>query len=115
MFVKDNDKIVAMFDVKMDPEFAFATMESSEAVEELRRIKRQIKLLKDLEEKFCNIIKKEMGEKETLVGEDGTIIATYKFNQGRADIDKKLLQEFYPDAYKDCLVKSNGYRSLLIK
>lgn len=115
MLVKDDSKVVAMFDVQIDPEYAFATIECGHAVEELRRIKRQIKLLEESASKISDLIKKEIGLNETLIGEDGAIIATYKYQEGRIDIDKKLLEEFYPEAYKDCLVKGKGYRSLLLK
>lgn len=115
MLVKNDSKVVAMFDVQIDPEYAFATIECSHAVEELRRIKRQIKLLEESASKMSEIIKKEIGLKEALVGEDGVIIATYKHQEGRSDVDKKLLEEFYPEAYKDCLVKGKGYRSLLLR
>lgn len=115
MLVKDDKRVVAMFDAPIDPDFAFATVECGDAVEELRRIKRQIKMLEENAAKMAEIIKKEMNDKDTLIGEDGTIIATNKMCEGRMDVDKKLLQEFYPEAYKDCLVQGKGYRSLLLK
>lgn len=115
MLVRDDKRVVAMFDTTIDPDFAFATIECSHAVEELKRIKRQIKLLESSAALMSEIIKKEMGEKESLVGDDGTIVATYKTQAGRMEIDKRLLEEFYPEAYKDCLVKGKGFRSLLLK
>ena len=115
MLVKDDKRVVAMFDTNIDPDFAFATLECSHAVEELKRIKRQIKMLEANAALMSEIIKKELSDKDTLVGEDGTIIATYKMNDGRLGVDEKLLEEFYPEAYKDCLVRGKGYRSLLLK
>lgn len=115
MLVRDDKRVVAMFDTTIDPDFAFATVDGSHAVEELKRIKRQIKMLEANADKMTEIIKKEMGDKDTLVGGDGTIIATNKMCQGRMGIDKNLLEEFYPEAYKDCYVRGEGYRSLLLK
>lgn len=115
MLVRDDKRVVAMFDTTIDPDFAFATIECSHAIEELERIKRQIKMLEANAAKMTEIIKKEMGEKDTLVGSDGTIIATNKMCQGRMGVDVELLEEFYPEAYKDCYVRGKGYRSLLLK
>ena len=115
MLVKDHDRTVAMIDVDIDPAFALATAECDRAVKELDKLKAQIKMLEDNADKMREIIIKALEDKDTLVGLNGTIIATYKAQEGRVGIDKNLLQERYPDAYKGCLVKGKAIRSLLLK
>lgn len=115
MLIRNDSKVVAMFDVKIDKDAAIASPECCEAVEELKRIKRQIKLLEESAASMRKVIESEIGDKDKLLGDEGTVIATYKVQEGRVELDKALLQEFYPDAYKDCTVKGKGYRTLLLK
>ena len=110
-----KDNIVAMFDVKIDKDVAVASPECCDAVEELKKIKRQIKLLQESHDLLRDSIAKEMGEKERLMGVDGTIIVTYKWQNGRTDIDKDLLLEFYPEAYNDCLKTGKKQRHMVPK
>lgn len=115
MLVRNDNNVVAMFDVKVDQNAAVASQECQEAIEELKIIKRQIKLLKESAAAMRKVIESEIGNKDKIVGNEGTVIATYKFQEGRAEIDRSLLEEFYPEAYKDCIVKGKGYRTLLLK
>ena len=115
MFIKDKENIVAMFDVSLDPEHAFATPEVDEALEELHRIKRQIKLLEESEALLASKIKEFMGDKEALVGQDGTVMATYKSYEGTEKLHIDTLKCIFPDIYKECLAKSEAYRRFLLK
>lgn len=115
MIVKDKENIVAMFDVALDPDHAFATPEVDEALEELHRIKRQIKLLEESEALLVGKIKEFMGEKESLVGKDGTVIATYKSYEGTEKLHIDTLKCIFPDIYKECLAKTDVYRRFLLK
>lgn len=110
-----KDNIVALFESKIDPDHAFATISVCADVEELRKVRRQITALEKQKDELAKKIKQIMGEKDCLVGADGTVIATNKMSEGAMGIDSELLKEFYPEAYKDCLVKGKGYRSLLLK
>lgn len=115
MLVKEKNNMVAMFDVALDPEHAFATPELNEALEELHRIKRQIKLLEESEVQLAAKIKEFMGEKESLVGQDGTVVATYKSYEGAEKVHIDTLKCIFPDIYKECLAKTESYRRFLLK
>jgi predicted phage-related endonuclease len=115
MFVKDNEKMISMFDVSLDVDSSYSNEEIDLAVAELSRIKRQIKLLQDNEKELSAKVKEFINDKEKLVGIDGTIIATYTKHEGVNRVDNNILKASYPEAYYKCLVQGESYRRFLIK
>lgn len=115
MLIKENDKLVAMFDVEVKDNCAVATDEINEAIEDLRRIKRQIKLLESSQEELASKIKKFMDAKEDLVDSSGTVAATYKTYEGMEKLHIDTLKCIFPDVYKECLAKSDSFRRFLLK
>lgn len=115
MIVQDKDNMIAMFDVQLDPDSAFATPEINDMLAELNRIKRQVKLLQDNETALSGKIKEFMGAKEALIDRDGTVAATYKSYEGVERLHVETLKCIFPDIYKECLAKADSFRRFLLK
>lgn len=115
MLVKQNENVVAMFDVEINENCAIATEEINEALEDLRAIKRQIKLLEASQEALAIKIKQFMDSKEDLIDGSGTIAATYKTYEGAEKLHMETLKCVFPEIYKECLAKSDSFRRFLLK
>lgn len=115
MIVVDNNKVFSMFDVSLDASSSYATADINSAVQELARVKRQMKLLQDNADSIAATIKKFMDDKDSLIGIDGTVIATNKLCAGAVRVDANKLKNKYLEAYTSCLVQSKDYRRLDIK
>ena len=110
-----KSNVVAVFESAIDRDALFASIGQAEKIEELRKIKRQIGMLKKVETSLADEIKKLMELGEELIGPDGTIIATYKVRVGGISIDGELLKTKYPAIYEECLKRNDDIRSLVLK
>jgi len=81
----------------------------------LIEIKRQIKALEDTEESYATMLQGYMGEKDTLVTVDGTVLATWKSAKTSKSFDSKLFQFAMPDIYNKFVIDKQGSRRFLLK
>lgn len=92
-----------------------ANAEITSQIEELKELKRQEKQITAAKADIEIKIKSCLGEYESLVGQDGTLLATWKNNKPRLVFDTKKLQESDNSLYQQYLTEREGNRTLLIK
>lgn len=88
------------------------------AREDIRELARLTKAMKDIEGKVKEIksrIQVFIGEKESLVGNDGVVYATWKSGKGRASFDSKTFAVDHPDLYKQYFREGKPTRTFLLK
>lgn len=81
----------------------------------LRGIQNEISRLGQEEEAYKAGIMKLMGEHDTLIDVDGTILATWKNSKEVNRVDLKALQQEQPEIYAKYLKATEGSRRFLIK
>lgn len=115
MIVKENEQMVAMFDVRLHKDILVANSEIHETIEELKRIKRQMEILKNAESILSERVKEFMGDNEELIDTDGAMAVTYKVYEGREMLDAEAVKKQFPDVYKKCLSKAKDFRRFCLK
>jgi putative phage-type endonuclease len=91
----------------------FASPEIIDTIQRLREVTSQIKELEVEEEQLKTAILAELKENSYLLDGSGNEIVTYK-NQSTKRVDSELLQDIYPDIYKEVLKESN-FRKFTLK
>ena len=81
----------------------------------LALIKKEIKALEEREEQYQTLIQGYMGERDTLMTIDGTVLATWKSAKSSSKFDAKLFEQAMPDVYKQFFREVPGSRRFLIK
>lgn len=115
MIVKENEHMFAMFDVQLHKDSLVANSEIHETIEELRRIKRQLEILKNAESILSERVKEFMGDKEELLDTDGAMAVTYKIYEGAERLDAEAVKRLYPDVYQKCMAKAKDFRRFCLK
>lgn len=116
MIVKDNNKLIAMFDVELNKDaVTIANNEALEYIEKLKTIKNHLRVLEEQEKTLSDKIKALIGDRESLIDDNGSTLATYKVYEGGMKLHIDTLKEIFPHVYKDCLSKAEDYRRLVIK
>lgn len=82
--------------------------------DELKAVKAQIKELQERETTLRDQITSALDDNEELRF-GSTLLATYKWRNGRASFDTKQFQLDHPELYKEYLTQGAGYRTLLLK
>ena len=86
-----------------------------ELAKELKTLKEDSKKLDSKMDELKFSIQSFMQDSDTLIDENNKKIITWKTTLGRSSIDSDKLKASYPDAYTDCLKKSNSYRTFICK
>lgn len=81
---------------------------------ELASIKSSIKELEEHKEELEEALKMIFQEKDTMIF-DGSVVATWKEQNGRSSIDTKRLQDEYPEIYKELFRVGSPIRVLRLK
>ena len=90
---------------------AIATHECLIAIEELRKLKTELKALEERKDDLETVIKATMASAERL-HQSGTVLATWK-TQSTSRVDTKRLRAEFPEAAAACTVESTVRRFLL--
>ena len=105
MIVKNDENVVAMFDVQLPKNTLIATPEIQDKLNELHKLEGQIELIKNRQEELIKIVKSFMGDKEELRNREGNREVTYKLYEGKFGLDLDKLKKSYPDVYVACMTK----------
>lgn len=92
-----------------------ATTELTHQVEELKALKMQEKSIVSAKVEIETKIKSSIGFCESLVGQDGLLLATWKSGKPRKVLDVKKLQAEHKGIYQQYLTEKEGGRTLLVK
>ncbi len=92
-----------------------ASIEVLAAVEALRAVRAQLAELDAREEEAKRIILGAMGECDTLVDDEGNILATWKASKPAQRFDAKALQAAHPDLYAKFLRAGEPSRRFILK
>ena len=91
------------------------TGQVSQACKTLAVVKEQIKTLEDQEKKLRNMIVSYLGENDSLMDLDGSIIATFKSAKDGKKLDSELLEKEMPEIYARYQKVVAGSRRFLLK
>lgn len=80
-----------------------------------KRHKQQMDAAKALYDEACDMLKLYMGNNETLLSDEGALLATYKQQAERRELDKDALKLNFADIYDICLVTKPGNRPFCLK
>ena len=92
-----------------------ADQELIQATQELKNIKEQERELARLKLDKENKIKVSMGEYESLVGESGELLVTWKNGKARQVLDARKLEEENKNIYQQYLTTKEASRMFLVK
>ena len=92
-----------------------ASRELEMAAGALRSVKDQIKALEAQEEALAAMLMRTLGDADTLVGVDGTVLATWKQAKPSKRFDAKLFQTSMPAIYNQFVRDVEGSRRFLVK
>lgn len=92
-----------------------ATAQIEHACEALRKIKEQMSVLEDAEEKAKFIIQNFMQDKAELVSVAGDTLATWKTSKAGKKFDAKAMEKELPDTYSRYVRETPGSRRFLLK
>ena len=92
-----------------------ASKELEMAAGALRSVKDQIKALEAQEEALAAMLMRTLGDADTLVGVDGTVLATWKQAKPSKRFDAKLFQTSMPAIYNQFVRDVEGSRRFLVK
>lgn len=81
----------------------------------LKGIRQQIKELEAEKAEFERILKDHMREHSTLLGADGSTLATWKRSKEGRRFDEKAFAKAHPDLHQEFVTPKPGARPLLIK
>jgi predicted phage-related endonuclease len=97
------------------PKIIVANKEMNEAIDELRTLRKQMKILevkeKALKEKICSF----MGERQELVDADGLVAITWAEVKDSVRLDSETVKLIYPEVYYGCLATIPGGRRFVVK
>lgn len=88
---------------------------ANEVVQEVIRIERELKELKDKQTELREGLLKQMQDYNIKSFKSDGLILTRKLATTKTSLDSKMLQEKYPEIYEECLKTSEVKESLLIK
>ena len=88
---------------------------ANEVVQEVIRIERELKELKDKQTELRDGLLKQMQNHNIKSFKTDGLILTRKLATTKTSLDSKMLQEKYPEIYNECLKTSEVKESLLIK
>lgn len=92
---------------------------ASQAVEEaclmLKSIKRDIKALEEREEALTTMLQGYLQDRDTLVGVDGSVLATWKSAKASKRFNLDMFRTAMPDVYEKFVAEVAGSRRFLIK
>ena len=88
---------------------------ANEVVQEVIRIERELKELKDKQTELREGLLKQMQDYNIKSFKTDGLILTRKLATTKTSLDSKMLQEKYPEIYEECLKTSEVKESLLIK
>ncbi len=87
----------------------------NDAIEELRIVRKQMKILevkeKALKEKVCAY----MGEREELIDTDGLVAVVWGHIGESKRLDGETVKLIYPEVYYECLATIPGGRRFVVK
>ena len=92
-----------------------ATRDLEMAITHLKDIKTQIKNLESGEETLEVMIRNALGERDTVVGVDGSVLCTWKNSKPSKRFSSTLFQQAMPDIYEQFVIEQPGARRFLIK
>lgn len=92
-----------------------AGKELLQSIEELKSIKLQEKKIAKLRLETENKIKAGMGRNESIIDQEGNLLATWKNSKSRQILDTKKLKEENEDVYKKYLTTKEANRIFLVK
>lgn len=92
-----------------------ATEAIIDAVRDLRHTREEIDRLKADEEAIKTRLMVEMGENDTLIAPDGSVLCTWKSSKPRETFDAKALQAHSPELYRQFLKTGEPSRRFLLK
>lgn len=104
-----------MFDVMLPNNALVANDQIQEAVIQLKKLQKQMQLLKRNQDDLVEKIKTFMGDNEELYDVDGTRAVDYKVYEGTLRLDADAVKRLYPDVYRECLMKSKDVRRFILK
>lgn len=88
---------------------------ANDVVQEVIRIERELKELKDKQTELREGLLKQMQDHNVKSFKTDGLSLTRKLATTKTSLDSKMLQEKYPDIYNECLKTSEVKESLLIK
>lgn len=88
---------------------------ANDVVQEVIRIERELKELKDKQTELREGLLKQMQDHNIKSFKTDGLSLTRKLATAKTSLDSKMLQEKYPDIYNECLKTSEVKESLLIK
>ena len=111
---ESTEQVKLMYPVS-EAQTKIASASVEEASKMLALIKKEIKALEEREEQYQTLIQGYMGEKDTLMTIDGTVLATWKSAKASRKFDAKLFEQAMPDIYEQFKRDIPGSRRFLIK
>ena len=92
-----------------------ATREIESAIAQLKDIKGQIKAWEVAEEQLEVSLRNALGERDTIVGVDGSTLVTWRNSKPSKRFSSTLFQQAMPDIYEQFVIEQPGSRRFLVK
>jgi len=92
-----------------------ATREIENAIAQLKDIKGQIKVWEAAEEQLEVSLRNALGERDTIVGVDGSTLVTWRNSKPSKRFSSTLFQQAMPDIYEQFVIEQPGSRRFLVK
>ncbi len=99
----------------IESKVVIASNEMNDAVEQLRALRKQQKILEVKEKELKDQICKYMGENEELIDKDGLVAITWATIKDSQRLDSDTIKLMYPEIYNDCLTIVSGVRRFVVK
>lgn len=97
------------------PQAITATRNMEMAIAQLKDIKQQIKNLEGGAETLETMIRNAMAENDTIMGVDGSVLATWRSTKPTKRFNAELFRQAMPDVYESFVMEAPGSRRFLIK
>lgn len=97
------------------PESRTASQAVEEACASLKATKAQIKALEEREEALSTMLQGYLQDKDTLVGIDGSVLATWKSAKASKRFSAEAFRQAMPAIYEQFVVEMPGSRRFLLK
>lgn len=110
-----NMDVINKFFASVDGKTAKADEETEDKLRELISVKGKIKELEGKQEELELAIKAQMADAESLIGLDGSTLATWRTTKGSSRLDTKAIQIAHPEICAQFMKHSEGTRRFVIK
>lgn len=112
---RNYDDVVSLYRNKTIENPITSNENMEKLIEEISRIKKSSKLLKESEGDIKNKLALYMKANESLMSTTGELLATFKYAKDSEKFDSKRFQKEHPELYNQYLINQKGSRRFLLK